>query len=162
MREGKGTLYEGGLRIPTIIRWPGHIEGNRLSDEIIISTDLYPTLAEVAGISIDHEIEGTSLLPHVMQSESIGRETLYWHYPHYHLGMPGGVIREGDYKLIEYFEDGAVELYNLVDDPGEAHNLAAELSEKAAALQEKLHSWQTSNRAKMPTPNPAYNPDLNP
>jgi len=154
LREGKGTLYEGGLRIPTIVRWPGHIEGNRLSDEIIISTDLYPTLAELAGVGIDHEIEGISLLPHLLHSESIDRETLYWHYPHYHLGMPGGVIRQGDYKLIEYFEDGEVQLYNLVDDPGEVHNLASELPEKAAALQEKLQTWRTSNHAKMPTLNP--------
>jgi arylsulfatase A-like enzyme len=92
LREGKGTLYEGGLRIPAIARWPGQINGGRLSDEIIISTDLYPTLAEVAGVSINHEIEGTSLLPHLMQSKEIDRETLHWHYPHYHIrrGHQGG------------------------------------------------------------------------
>ncbi|TFH23703.1 MAG: DUF4976 domain-containing protein, partial [Bacteroidia bacterium] len=162
LREGKGTLYEGGLRIPAIVRWTGHIEADRLSEEIIISTDLYPTLAEVAGVSIDHKIEGTSLLPHLMHSEPIDRETLYWHYPHYHLGMPGGVIREGEYKLIEYFEDGALELYNLVEDPGEAHNLASLFPEKASELLQKLQSWREKNNAQMPTPNPAYNPDLNP
>ena len=158
LREGKGTLYEGGLRIPAIVRWPGHIEGGRTSDEIIISTDLYPTLAEVAGISIDHEIEGCNLLQHLIQSESIDRETLYWHYPHYHLGMPGGVIRAGDYKLIEYFETGELELYNLVEDPGEAYNLAIELPDRAKELHLKLQNWRVENEARMPSPNPEYDP----
>jgi arylsulfatase A-like enzyme len=158
LREGKGTLYEGGLRIPAIIRWPGHIEGNRTSDELIISTDLYPTLAEVAGATIDHKIEGTSLLPHLLQSEAIDRETLYWHYPHYHLGMPGGAIREGDYKLIEYFETGELELYKLREDPGEAYNLAAENPSKARELQEKLRKWRVENEAQMPSPNPDFDP----
>lgn len=159
LREGKGTLYEGGLRIPTIAWWPGHIEGKRLSDEIIISTDLYPTLAEVAGASIDHELEGTSLLSHLMQSEGIDRETLYWHYPHYHLGMPGGVIREGEFKLIEYFESGELELYNLNEDPEEANNLATELTGLAEELREKLHTWRKENKAMMPTLNPDYKPE---
>jgi arylsulfatase A-like enzyme len=97
-----------------------------------------------------------------MHSEDIDRETLYWHYPHYHLGMPGGVIREGDYKLIEYFETGELELYNLEEDPGEAQNLALDFPEKAVALQKKLHAWRNSNQANMPTPNPDYEPDLNP
>ena len=162
LREGKGTLYEGGLRIPAIVRWPGHIEGNRQSDEIIISTDLFPTLAEVAGLEWDHEIEGESLLPHLLFSESLDRETLYWHYPHYHLGMPGGVIREGKYKLIEYFETGELELYNLEEDLGEKRNLAPELPEKANALREKLQAWRAINRAQMPTPNPDYDPGPEP
>jgi uncharacterized sulfatase len=159
LREGKGTLYEGGLRIPAIVRWPGSIDGDRISGEIIISTDLYPTLAEVAGVSIDHEIEGTSLLPYLIQSEGIDRETLHWHYPHYHIGMPGGVIREGDYKLIEYFETGEVELYNLKEDPGESHNLASELPGKAEELRQKLQSWRVENNAQMPSPNPEYEPE---
>ncbi|MCK5067728.1 MAG: sulfatase [Bacteroidales bacterium] len=156
LREGKGTLYEGGLRIPAIIWWPGSIDGNRTSGEIIISTDLYPTLAEVAGVSINHEIEGTCLLSHLLHSETIDRETLYWHYPHYHIGMPGGVIREGDYKLIEYFETGEVELYNLKEDLSESHNLASELSGKAEELRQKLQSWRIENNAQMPSLNPEY------
>jgi arylsulfatase A-like enzyme len=162
LREGKGTLYEGGLRIPALVRWPGHIEGKRQSEEIIISTDLYPTLLEVAGMNVDHELEGESLLTHLLFAESLDRETLYWHYPHYHLGMPGGVIREGAYKLIEYFETGELELYNLEEDPGEKHNLASELPGKAKALREKLEIWRTNNQAQMPTPNPDYDPGLKP
>jgi len=159
LREGKGTLYEGGLRIPAIVRWPGHIDGGWQSDEIIISTDLYPTLAEAAGLDTDHEIEGVSILGHLLSGDPVDRETLYWHYPHYHLGMPGGVIREGDYKLIEYFETGKLELYDLMKDPGETQDLAPEDPEKAAAMQEKLHGWRTWNNAQMPTPNPDYRPD---
>lgn len=158
LREGKGTLYEGGLRIPAMVRWPGTIEARQTSDEIIISTDIYPTVAELAGISVDHEIEGISLLPHLISSEIIDRETLYWHYPHYHLGMPGGAIRDGDFKLIEFFETGQVELYNLQDDIHESTNLADELPGKAKELQMKLHRWREENQAKMPTPNPSYDP----
>jgi arylsulfatase A-like enzyme len=156
LREGKGTLYEGGLRIPAIARWPGTIEAGRISEELIISTDIFPTLAELAGVPVDYEIEGRSLVPHLLRSEALDRETLYWHYPHYHLGMPGGVIREGDYKLIEYFETGDLELYNLRTDLQEMHNLAADIPEKANELLKKLQSWREENRASMPTPNPEY------
>ncbi|MEA3462792.1 MAG: sulfatase-like hydrolase/transferase [Bacteroidota bacterium] len=159
LREGKGTLYEGGLRIPTIVRWPGTIEGGRISEELIISTDIYPTVAELAGITVDHKIEGLSLLPHMLRSELLDRETLYWHYPHYHIGMPGGVIREGDFKLIEYFETGELELYNLREDLQESHNLAGEFPEIAKELQIKLNRWREENGAKMPIPNTGYIPE---
>lgn len=159
LREGKGTLYEGGLRVPTIISWPGKIDANRLSEELIISTDLYPTLAEAAGLEVGHVIEGVSLLPHLLSGEEVDRESLYWHYPHYHIGMPGGVIREGEYKLIEYFENGDLELYNLARDLSETTNLLAEHPEKAEELRQKLQAWREANQARMPEPNPGYKPD---
>ena len=162
LREGKGTLYEGGLRIPAMVRWPGTIEAGSISEEMIISTDMYPTVAELAGIAVDHEIEGLSLVPHLLRSETLQRETLYWHYPHYHLGMPGGAIRDGDFKLIEYFETGEVELYNLRNDQQELHNLATEFPAKAEELRQKLQRWREENRANMPTPNPDYDPNYNP
>ena len=158
LREGKGTLYEGGLRIPAMVRWPGTIGSGRISEEIIISTDIYPTVAALAGVSINHEIEGNSLLPHLVRSESLDRETLYWHYPHYHIGMPGGAVRDGDFKLIEYYETGEIELYNLQDDIGESHNLTSELPERAEEMRQLLHDWREKNQAQMPTPNPEYNP----
>lgn len=161
LRAGKGTLYEGGLRIPAVIRWPGTIEAGRISEEIIISTDIYPTVTELVGIDIDHEMEGKSLLPHLLNSEPLERETLYWHYPHYHLGKPGGAIRQGDFKLIEFFETGESELYNLREDPQELHNLAKELPVKARELQLELQRWREENKAKMPTPNPDYDPRSN-
>jgi arylsulfatase A-like enzyme len=149
-------LYEGGLRIPAIIRWPVKIEAGRISDELIISTDLYPTLAEVAGIEVGHSIEGLSLLKHLLLGEEVDRESLFWHYPHYHIGMPGGVIREGQYKLIEYFENGKLELYDLSADLGENSNLAEKLPKKAADMKQKLDVWRKSNQAQMPTSNPGY------
>jgi len=156
LREGKGTLYEGGLRIPAIIYWPSYIKGNRLSEEIIISTDLYPTLAEAAGLKVQHPIEGVSLLGHLISGEEVDRESLYWHYPHYHIGMPGGVIREGNFKLLEYFEDGKLELYDLSNDLSETTNLAGKFPEKAEAMLEELQSWRRENKASMPTANPGY------
>jgi arylsulfatase A-like enzyme len=159
LREGKGTLYEGGLRIPAIAWWPGKIQSGRISNELIISTDIFPTLTELAGLPAEHELEGKSLLPHLLNCEGLDRETLFWHYPHYHLGMPGAVIRDGDYKLIEYFETGVLELYNLRTDPRELNNLAAEFSEKAEQMRNKLLKWQRENGAKMPTLNPSYQTD---
>ena len=157
-RRGKGTLYEGGHRVPAIVRWPGKISQGRISEEMIISTDLFPTIMEIAGISFDHQVEGVSLLPHLVRSEVIDRETLYWHYPHYHRGKPGGAIRSGDYKLIEYYETGKLELYNLKEDPGESTDLSSIYPDKASELQSSLDQWRTANGAHMPLPNPEYNP----
>jgi len=92
------------------------------------------------------------------QAGKLAREAIYWHYPHYHNTTPGGIIRAGDWKLIEYFEDGRVELYNLREDLGETKDLAAASPEKAAELRKKLADWRTSVGAQMPTPNPNYDP----
>ncbi len=162
LRNGKGTLYEGGLRIPAIMRWKGKVPAGIESGELIISTDIFPTIMELTGIHYNHEIEGTSILAHLLYNEPVERETLYWHYPHYHLGMPGGVIREGEFKLIEFFESGDLELYNLHEDPGEAVNLVDRYPELAREMQQKLHTWRVRNRAQMPTPNPDYDPDYIP
>jgi arylsulfatase A len=156
LREGKGTLYEGGLRVPTIINWPGRIEGGKISDEIIISTDVFPTIMELTGMNYDQEIEGVSLWPHLIKNASIDRETLYWHYPHYHKTNPGAVIRDGDYKLIRYFENERTELYNLVNDLGETKDLSNQMPQKTAQLLNKLNQWLEEEGAKMPTPNPDY------
>ncbi len=156
LRAGKGTLYEGGLRIPAIVRWPGRIQPDRVSDEVIISTDLFPTLTELTGLSFEHEIEGVSLLPHLFKGDPIDRETLCWHYPHYHIGMPGAAIRDGDFKLIEYYETGELELYNLAKDTGETADLSDTAPEKTAELLRKLEAWRVGNGARMPSINPAY------
>ena len=159
LRAGKGTLYEGGLRIPTIVHWPGMIRPGRVSDEVIISTDFFPTLMETCGVSFELEIEGVSLLAHWLHGDAVDRETLYWHYPHYHIGMPGATIRDGDYKLIEYYETGHMELYNLNEDIGERADLAGKYPEKTAELHRKLETWRQENRARMPSPNPGYAAD---
>ncbi len=159
LRGGKGTLYEGGLRVPAIAYWPGKIEPDRISEEIIISTDLYPTILEAAGVGYDHSVEGKSLLPHLVQDEQLQRETLFWHYPHYHRGMPGAAMREGNYKLIHYFEDDALELYDLDSDPGESNNLAGQYPDRAGSMLRSLEEWKARQGARMPGPNPDYDPD---
>lgn len=160
LRGGKGTLYEGGLRVPTMVRWPARIKPGRVSNELVISTDVFPTVMEAVGLPVDNSIEGISLMKHLSKDEQINRETFYWHYPHYHHTNPGSVIRHGDYKLIYYYETEQAELYNLKTDPGEKNNVAEENPEKAAELKAKLEKWLKDNRASFPTPNPLYKPQL--
>ncbi len=141
-RGGKGWLYEGGIRVPYIIRYPGVVTPGTAYAGNVSTLDLYPTLAEAAGARITHQMDGVSLLP-VLKGESRKRGTLYWHYPHYSNqgGFPGGAIMEGDQKLIQRYEDGRVHLYNIADDPGEQHDLAADYPEVTEALKSKLHVW---------------------
>lgn len=156
LRGGKGMLYEGGIRVPAIVRWTDKIKPNRISDELFISTDIFPTIAEFAGIVQEHSIEGISFVPHLLRNKPINRETLYWHYPHYHRGMPGSAIREGNYKLIKFYESETFELYDLSSDIGEKINLAAKMPEKVSELNDKIEKWKMEEGAKMPTPNPVY------
>lgn len=156
LRRGKGTLYEGGLRVPTIINWPGKVKGDIVSDKLIISTDIFPTIMEVTGLGRVPELEGISLWAHLTDGEPIERETLYWHYPHYHKTSPGAVIRDGDYKLIRYFEDETTELYNLKTDISEKNDLSEEMPGKSAELLTKLNTWMEEQGVKMPTSNPDY------
>ncbi len=163
LREGKGSVYEGGVRVPAIIYWPGVTPMGAASDEPIITVDYYPTVLSIAGVprEPDHMVDGLDLTP-VLQdpSASLARNSLYWHYPHYHSqgATPYSAIREGDFRLIEFFEDEHVELYNLGQDIGEEKNLAGEMPEKAQALREKLRAWRESVGAQMPSPNPDYDP----
>jgi arylsulfatase A-like enzyme len=164
LRGGKGMLYEGGIRVPYIFRWTGKIPPRSTSDEPINSVDLYPTLLELGG---DHapetsSLDGVSYL-RLLTSGGHGkldRDALYWHFPGY-LGAgpgawrttPAGAIRHGDWKLLEFFETGKLELYNLREDPGEKHDLAAALPARAAELQAKLAAWRKLVKAPMPVPN---------
>ena len=120
LRGGKGWVYEGGIREPWIVRYPGVTEAGSNSAEPICSIDLFPTVASAAGIEVAHEIDGIDILP-ALKGGKLNRKSLYWHYPHYgnQGNFPGGAIREGDYKLIERYEDGQVHLYNLKNDIGE-------------------------------------------
>lgn len=162
LRAGKGWLYEGGVREAAIARVPGVTEAGSVSDSLICSTDFYPTILELAGIGEVPELhpDGRSLLP-VLEGEKWKEpHTLYWHYPHYHGSgwKPGAAIRDGDWKLIELWEWDEVELYNLADDIGESNDLAKDNPEKVKELQEKLHTWQREMGAKMPEPNPDFQP----
>jgi len=162
LRAGKGWLYEGGIREPMIIKWPGTVQPGSECHHPAVSTDFYPTLLEIAGLppKAQQHLAGVSLVPLLKQTGVPDREAIYWHYPHYgnQGGAPAGAIRAGDWKLIEWYEDGRRELFNLRDDLGEQHNLAAQYPEKGAALQAKLQAWRTSVNARMPAPNPTYDP----
>jgi arylsulfatase A-like enzyme len=142
LRGGKGWLYEGGIREPWIIRYPGLTESGAVSAEPICSIDLFPTLAAAAGYDVEHEIDGVDLRP-VLTGDSLEPRALYWHYPHYSNqgGIPGGAIRVGDYKLFERYEDGRVHLYNLKEDIGEKYDLAAEQPERVSCMRAQLHDW---------------------
>jgi len=159
LREGKGTLYEGGVRVPLLVRWPGATRPGSICRRPVISTDFYPTILDVAGLRGAGTDDGLSLVPLLKNpNAALRRDALHWHYPHYYYGMntPVSSIRQGDLKLLEYFEDGRLELYNLAKDPGEAHNLAKSLPEKAAELRQRLHAWRNRVDAHVPTPNPDY------
>jgi arylsulfatase A-like enzyme len=168
LRAGKGWLYEGGIREPMIIKWPGVVkpasgelaEPASLCHEPVISNDFYPTILEMAGLKLlpEQHVDGVSLVPLLRQSAKLDRKALYWHYPHYSNqgGKPSGAVRCGDYKLIEFYEDQRVELYNLKDDIGEKNNLAEQLPEKTAEMQKMLHDWRNLVNAHMPEPNPNY------
>jgi len=164
LRGGKGMLYEGGVRIPYIFRWPGTIAAGTTSAEPINSVDLYPTLLDLAGAEPprDHILDGTSYVP-LLKNEGRSpspRKPLFWHFPGY-LGagentwrtMPVSSIRAGDWKLLEFFEDGRLELYNLKDDLSETKNLAEAMPEKRDELHRQLKAWRASVNAPLPTPN---------
>jgi arylsulfatase A len=162
LRAAKGSAYEGGVRVPLIIKWPGVTKPGSLCQTPVIGVDFYPTLLAMAGVMPPPgAVDGESIEPLLRQSGSMKRDAIYWHYPHYHPGgaTPYGAIREGDFRLIEFYEDNHVELYNLKDDIGETKDLAATLPDKTAALRQKLHDWRQHVDAQMPTPNPSYDPN---
>ncbi len=162
LRAGKGYLYEGGIREPMIVRWPGVIPPGSICRVPVTSVDFYPTILEMAGLEYDpaNPVDGVSLVPLLKQTGVPKREAIYWHYPHFSNqgGMPGGAVRKGDWKLIEFYEDGSLELYNLKEDIGERNNLAGKRPEKAARLRRMLDDWRKAVKAVMPKPNPDYRP----
>jgi len=160
LREGKGSLYEGGIRIPTIIYYPKEPGNGRKIDVPISTIDYLPTVMDIAGIQNDLEnIDGKSFLPLLegKQAKTLEDRALFWHFPHnYYETRPVSSIREGDWKLLEYLESGQVELYNLADDEGEGNNLAAAEPQKAKQLLTRLRKWKTDVGAKEPRLNPEY------
>jgi len=160
LRDEKGTVYEGGIREPLIVRWPGVVKPGSTCNTPVSSVDFYPTFAEITGAACpaNQALDGRSLLPLLRRKKRFADRALFWHYPVYHHSSPAGAVRQGDWKLIEFFEDGTLELYNLRDDIGERNNLAAKMPEKTGALQRKLVAWRQSVSAAMPTPNPDFDP----
>ncbi len=160
LRAGKGWLYEGGIRVPLIFKGPGIDRPGRVSDIPVVTTDLAATLLDLAGgpDTARKALDGVSLLPFLTGKGSPQRDAIFWHYPHdgNQGGSPGGAIRRGDWKLIEFYEDNRVELFNLKNDPGEQHDLAAIEPGRASDLRQRLHAWRASVGAVMPTPNPDH------
>jgi len=160
LRGSKGWLYEGGIRVPLIIRWPGSGLQGAICDVPVTSPDFYPTILEIIGLT-DKEIstDGTSMVPLLKGEQKLEREAIFWHFPHYsNHGMqsPGGAVRSGDYKLLEYYENGTIQLFNLKDDIGEQHDLSASEPEIAKHLLQLLHAWRENVGAKMMDANPDY------
>jgi len=155
LRAGKGWLYEGGIREPMIVKWPGVTKPGSISDEIVISNDFYPTLLEMASLptSSYQHTDGVSLVPLLKGQKTLQREAIYWHYPHFHCfgETPASAIRVGDYKLIEHYDGGKIELYNLKNDIGERDDLFLKEPLVAVELKEMLHKWLKSVDAEMPT-----------
>ena len=159
LRDGKGTLYEGGVRIPLIARWPGKVPAGQVSDAVICSVDLFPTFAALTGGALPQNIDGVNITDVLSGKKKELDRTLCWHYPHYHREKPAGSILKGDWKLIEWFETGKTELFRLDQDPYEQNDLAEKEPQRAAELLAELNRWRKDVGAQMPTPNPDYAPE---
>jgi arylsulfatase A len=161
LRSEKGTLYEGGIRVPAIARWAGKVPAGSQCDTPLITMDVHPTFVELAGADTpkSQPCDGVSLATVFRDpAATLARDTLHWHLPHYHHSTPASAMRQGDWKLIEFFEDGALELYDLKNDPGEEKNLAATKSNRAKSMHTALQAWRKEVNALMPVPNPNYDP----
>ena len=161
LRGYKGQLYEGGIRVPWIVQWPGVTKPGSVCNKPVISTDFYPTILEMTGQALrpKQHLDGVSLVPMLKGNPEFDRGPMIWHYPHYlprHHAKPGSAIRIGDWKLIQSYEDGRQELYNLKRDIGEKNNLAKRMPQKAAELKARLDAMLKEHGAKIPSPNPAY------
>jgi arylsulfatase A-like enzyme len=160
--EGKGWMYEGGVREPLIVRWPKVTKPGSICTEVTISPDFYPSMLEIAGLHLlpEQHVDGVSIVPLLKGAEKLEREAVYWHYPHYgNQGTtPASSMRMGDYKLIEYFEDGRLELYNLKEDIGEERNLVNDMPELVSKMHDMLAAWRRDVGAQLPKPNPDYLP----
>jgi arylsulfatase A-like enzyme len=169
LRLGKGSAYEGGVRVPLIVKWPGTTAAGSVNHTPVISVDFFPTILDI----VDHSrpnssaaprtasvVDGESITPLLKGGAKLNRDTIYWHYPHYHPGSatPYSAIREGDWKLIHFFEDDHVELYNLKDDLSEKTDLASANAKKVTELRSKLIAWRTAVGAQLPSKNPNFDP----
>ena len=159
LRGAKGWNYEGGIRVPLIVHWPGNIKPNSRSQAIVTGTDFYPTLLEMLDLPAlpDQHKDGRSFVP-ALKAQAYDRGPIYWHFPHYSnhgFQSPGGAIRSGRYKLLEYYENGTVQLFDLENDIGERNDLVESKPEIVQQLKKMLHDWRDEVDAKMPYPKTA-------
>jgi arylsulfatase A-like enzyme len=158
LRLGKGSAYEGGVRVPLVVKWPGVVKSGAVHAAPVTSVDYFPTLLEMATAAPAAGVDGESIVPLLKGVEKLKRAAIFWHYPHYHPGgaTPYSAVRAGDWKLIHYLEDDRVELYDLKNDLGEKNDLAAAEPQRVATLRAQLDAWRKNVGAQMPTSNPAY------
>jgi arylsulfatase A-like enzyme len=159
LAEGKGWMYEGGVREPLIVHWPGVVEPGSTCSQYVSSPDFYPLMLEIADMPPmpEQHIDGMSFMP-LLKGQNIDRGPIYWHYPHYgnQGGTPYSAVRWGEWKLIEFLEDGHLELYNVVNDISEKINLAEDYPDIAEKLRKSLATWRVDAEAKIPLPNPEW------
>lgn len=165
LRANKGAYYEGGIRVPLIVKWPGVTKPGSVIEEPVTSSDLYPTCLAAAGLPLrpQQHRDGLSLLPLFQGKSSLERDAIFWHFPHYNRhpsSFPSSVIRKGRWKLIETFDPERLELYDLKQDLGEADNLAEQHPKLAAELRLDLEAWRQRVGAQMMEPNPDYDPKV--
>ena len=167
LRSGKGSLYEGGIRVPLIVKWPARISPHSLNSLPVTTMDFYPTILEMTNTAGDEvhnkNIDGVSLLPVLTgHAKSLERDAIFWHYPHYYPNAttPVSAMRSGDWKILHYFEDDSIELYNLADDQGETDDLSGQLPEVRNRLYNMLQTWRREINAQFPSFNPGYKPEL--
>jgi arylsulfatase A-like enzyme len=171
LRGSKGMLYEGGIRVPMIVRWPGVTKPGGVCEVPVIGVDFYPTMLDMAGVlqPSGHILDGMSIVPLLKGKKTLNRKAIFWHFPAYlepyndqqwpWRTTPAGAVRQGDWKLVEFFEDGTIELYNLKNDLSEKNNLVETMPEKAKGLHRMLVEWRKSVNAPVPTKmNPDYDP----
>jgi arylsulfatase A len=167
LRGGKGWLYEGGIREPLLVCWPNESKNGTVCETPVIGTDFYATIMDMLNVHSsragDDGKDGVSLVPLLKgdkdASDKLANRPIFWHWPHYSnhgAQSPGGAVRVGNYKLIEYYENNTVQLFDLQNDPGEQHDLSRTAKDKTQELTALLHAWRKQVNAEMPTPNPDY------
>lgn len=159
LSEGKGWMFDGGCRVPLIAAWPGRITPGTVCHTPVTSTDFFPTLLEAAQLPLmpNQHADGTSLMP-IFENQPFNRGAIFWHYPHYSNqgGTPGSAIREGKWKLVEFFEDGTIKLFNLDEDIAELQDLSSSEASTSARLHSQLKKWREEMMALIPSKNSNY------
>jgi arylsulfatase A-like enzyme len=161
LREGKGYLYEGGIRVPLVVQWHGTVKPGGVSSFPVSTVDLFPTILDACGVKSEAAVDGISLTGVLRGKEPPARDALFWHYPHYsnQSVQPGGAVRAGNWKLIEFYENGRLELFDLSKDTSESRNLSAEKPDVVKELHAKLDAWRKETGARMMRPNPDFVPN---
>jgi arylsulfatase A-like enzyme len=160
IRAGKGFVYEGGMRVPLIVRWAGHVPAGATVDEPVINTDWLPTLLELAGQPVPDNLDGVSFAALLRGKRLVSTRSLFWHFPHYtnQGSRPGGAMRDGDWLLVEYYDEDRAELYDLSQDIGETHDLAAAHPDRVHRMRAALATWRERIAAQSTRPNPDFDP----